>query len=126
LSKPSEARSRGWLIVEDLAMVVVLVVLPAVRGLFGGERRGRTAVGGSRVAGADFGMARSVDLVKVNGLVAVSSSSDGGSSRGFFTTSAYGSRELFRLAVLAIALGVTFGSAELFDVSFALVLSSPA
>ena len=31
-----------------------------------------------------------------------------------------GSRELFRLSVLAIALGVAFGSAELFGVSFAL------
>ena len=31
-----------------------------------------------------------------------------------------GSRELFRLAVLAIALGVAFGAAELFGVSFAL------
>jgi CPA2 family monovalent cation:H+ antiporter-2 len=96
----------GWLIVEDLVMVLALVLLPAMA----------TGEGGSSLAGTlamTFGkVAAFVAVMLIVGrrlipwtlhMVALS-----------------GSRELFRLAVLAIALGVAFGAAMLFGVSFAL------
>src|SRR5918994_4137873 len=112
----------GWLIVEDLAMVLALVLLPALSGLLGGrvpegEGGGLAASLGATGVWAVLALtvakvAAFVVLMLVVGrrvipwiLHAVAHS---------------GSRELFRLAVLAIALGVAFGSAELFGVSFAL------
>jgi len=102
----------GWLIVEDLAMVLALVLLPAVGGaLAAGQGVSLGALAGT--AGLAIGkVALFVALMLVVGKrlipwilarVAVS-----------------GSRELFRLAVLAIALGVAFGVAGVFGVSFEL------
>src|SRR5262245_5261880 len=102
----------GWLIVEDIAMVGTLVMLPPLSGVLKGE------------AGADF-VTLGVPLLLTFGKVAA-----------FFAimlvigrraiplllhyVAHSGSRELFRLAVLAVALGVAYGAAMLFDVSFAL------
>jgi CPA2 family monovalent cation:H+ antiporter-2 len=102
----------GWLIVEDLAMVLALVLLPALAGLLKGE-------GGGGFIGVALPLA--ITLGKVGAFV-------------FFMLvigqrvipwllhyiAHTGSRELFRLAVLAMSLGIAFGSAVLFDVSFAL------
>ena len=102
----------GWLIVEDLAMVLTLVLLPALAGLLKGEA-------GTGFAGIALPLA--ITLGKVAAFV-------------FFMlvigqrlipwllhyVAHTGSRELFRLAVLAISLGIAFGAAVLFDVSFAL------
>jgi CPA2 family monovalent cation:H+ antiporter-2 len=99
----------GWLIVEDLAMVLTLVLLPAFANAMSG-------------ASADLkGIALSLALTlgKVAAFAAIMLIV----GRRFIPWLLHyvahtGSRELFRLAVLAIALGAAFGAAELFGVSF--------
>lgn len=102
----------GWLVVEDIVMILALVLLPAIIA--------------SGASGADAGMA---GILKALALVIVKVGA-------FFAlmllvgrkvipwllhwTAHTGSRELFRLAVLAIALGVAFGSTQVFGVSLAL------
>jgi len=113
----------GWLIVEDLAMVVVLVVLPAIAGLFGGETAKPHGSGGllGWLEANSLWAALALTFVKVTAFVAVMFVVGRRVIPWILHYVAHtGSRELFRLAVLAIALGVAFGSAELFDVSFAL------
>jgi len=103
----------GWLIVEDLAMVLALVLLPALSGMLGGEAPppGPGGVGGA------FAMT----LGKVAAFIAFMLIVGRRVIPWILHRIAHtGSRELFRLAVLAIALGVAFGSAALFGVSFAL------
>jgi CPA2 family monovalent cation:H+ antiporter-2 len=103
----------GWLIVEDLAMVLALVLLPALSGVLGGEA---PPPGPGGVLGA-FAMT----LGKVAAFVAFMLIVGRRVIPWILHRIAHtGSRELFRLAVLAIALGVAFGSAALFGVSFAL------
>ena len=101
----------GWLVVEDLAMVMALVLLPAVAGLGEGDSSG--AMGIFAALGAT--------LLKVTAFVAVMLLAGRRVIPWILERVAgTGSRELFTLAVLAIALGVAFGAAALFDVSFAL------
>ncbi|AXB79004.1 YbaL family putative K(+) efflux transporter [Novosphingobium sp. P6W] len=100
----------GWLIVEDLVMVLALVLLPA---LASGLKDG------SAVAALPYAIAST--LLKVAGFVALMLIV----GRRLLPWALHwvvhtGSRELFRLAVLAVALGVAFGAAYVFDVSFAL------
>jgi monovalent cation:H+ antiporter-2, CPA2 family len=100
----------GWLIVEDLVMVLALVLLPAMFGSRGDE-------GGS----AGLLQSAGIVLVKVVGFVAFMFVIARRVLPWVLHWVAHsGSRELFRLAVLAIALGVAFGAAVIFDVSFAL------
>jgi len=100
----------GWLIVEDLVMVLALVLLPAMFGDRGDE-------GGS----AGLIQSAAIVLVKVVGFVAFMFVIARRVLPWVLHWVAHsGSRELFRLAVLAIALGVAFGAAVIFDVSFAL------
>lgn len=115
----------GWLIVEDLAMVLALVLVPAIASLNGADTGVHDPFVSfvTRLIGADVGLwgILGLTLVKVAAFV------------GFMLvvgrrvipwalhgTAHTGSRELFRLAVLAIALGVALGSAVLFGVSLAL------
>ncbi|MEJ4042932.1 YbaL family putative K(+) efflux transporter [Erwinia sp. SLM-02] len=101
----------GWLIVEDLVMVLALVLLPAIAGMF---EEGNASIGlllfdlvitiGKVVAFMVLMMV--VGRRVVPWILARSA--------------ATGSRELFTLAVLALALGIAFGAVEFFDVSFAL------
>ncbi|ETR75780.1 sodium:proton antiporter [Afipia sp. P52-10] len=103
----------GWLIVEDLAMVLALVLLPALAGLLKGE----AAYAG--LSGIAWPLA--LTLGKVGGFVFFMLVIGRRVVPSLLHYVAHtGSRELFRLAVLAIALGIAFGSAILFDVSFAL------
>lgn len=100
----------GWLIVEDLVMVLALVLLPAMFGARGDE-------------GSSAGLLQSagIVLVKVVGFVAFMFVVARRVLPWVLHWVAHsGSRELFRLAVLAVALGVAFGAAVIFDVSFAL------
>ncbi len=100
----------GWLIVEDLVMVLALVLLPAMFGDRGDE-------------GSSAGLLQSaaIVLLKVVGFVAFMFVVARRILPWVLHWVAHtGSRELFRLAVLAIALGVAFGAAVIFDVSFAL------
>jgi CPA2 family monovalent cation:H+ antiporter-2 len=108
----------GWLVVEDLVTVLVLVLLPPLAGLLGG-RPELTAQGGGG------GGSLLVPLLRTLGLV-------GGfilfmlivGRRVFpwllWQVARTGSRELFTLCVIAAAVGIAFGSSELFGVSFAL------
>ena len=104
----------GWLIVEDLLMVLALVLLPAVAGLFGAPAAGGAPPGGLWVA-------LGLTLGKVTAFVALTLVVG---ARVFpwllKRVEGTGSRELFTLAVIALSLGVAFESAELFGVSFAL------
>jgi monovalent cation:H+ antiporter-2, CPA2 family len=98
----------GWLIVEDLAMVVALVLLPVLGEVMrdgGGSLLQPLLSTFLKVAGF-------VTLMLVVGRPLI--------PRILQWVVGTGSRELFRLAVLAIALGVAFGAALAFDVSFAL------
>ena len=103
----------GWLIVEDLAMVLALVLLPALSGMLGGEA---PPPGPGGIAGAF-----AITIGKVVAFVVLMLVVGRRVIPWILHRIAHtGSRELFRLGVLAIALGVAFGSAALFGVSFAL------
>lgn len=104
----------GWLIVEDLVMVVTLVLLPALSGALGGA--------GSTTVGAwDIIKVLAITLGKVVAFAAlmlvVGRRVIPWMLERIVMT---GSRELFRLGVLATALGVAYGATVLFGVSFAL------
>jgi CPA2 family monovalent cation:H+ antiporter-2 len=107
----------GWLIVEDLAMVLALVLLPALAELLGGHASDALAHGG----GLPLPLTIGLTLLKV-GAFAVMAVVLGPKVVPWLLTlvARTGSRELFTLAVLAIALGIAFGSAAIFGVSFAL------
>jgi CPA2 family monovalent cation:H+ antiporter-2 len=101
----------GWLIVEDLAMVLALVFLPALAA----------ATRGDAVSMSELGLSIGLTTLKVAVFVALMLV--GGKRVVPWILNQVvrtGSRELFTLAVLAIALGIAYGSAALFDVSFAL------
>jgi CPA2 family monovalent cation:H+ antiporter-2 len=106
----------GWLIVEDLAMVLTLVLLPPVAGLLGGA-----AETGGVVDPGEIVRTLGITLAKVAAFVALMLLIGRQVVPRILHYVAHtGSRELFRLAVLSLALGVAYGAAELFGVSFAL------
>lgn len=102
----------GWLVVEDLLMVLTLVLLPALTGVLGGDLPNN---GGSLWPAVGITIGKVVLFIGLMLIAGVR----------FFPwllsrVERTGSRELFTLAVIALALGVAFGSAKLFGVSFAL------
>ncbi len=102
----------GWLIVEDVAMVLVLVLLPALAGPLGGTQP---------PTGVSLAHSLVVTLLKVAAFVAFMLFVGTRVVPWLLAAVARtGSRELFTLAVLAAALGIAFGAAQLFGVSFAL------
>nr|WP_246790695.1 cation:proton antiporter [Rhizobium leucaenae] len=106
----------GWLIVEDLAMVLALVLLPAFAGVLGGN-----ADAGAHASTGPIGLTIGITLIKVAAFAAVAIFIGPKIVPWLLTSVARtGSRELFTLSVLAIALGIAFGAAEIFGVSFAL------
>ncbi|GAA2837398.1 Kef-type potassium/proton antiporter (CPA2 family) [Aminobacter aminovorans] len=112
----------GWLIVEDLAMVLALVLLPALAGVLGGEAQ-TTEAPNILALRFDFGVwgVIGLTLAKVAAFVVVMMVVGRRVIPWVLHYVAHtGSRELFRLSVLAIALGVAFGAAKLFGVSLAL------
>ncbi|MCX8571696.1 MULTISPECIES: YbaL family putative K(+) efflux transporter [Hyphomicrobiales] len=112
----------GWLIVEDLAMVMALVLLPALAGVLGGEEQVAHAPNILALR-FDFGIwgVVGITLAKVAAFVVLMMVVGRRVIPWMLHYVAHtGSRELFRLAVLAIALGVAFGAAKLFGVSLAL------
>ena len=107
----------GWLIVEDLAMVLVLVLLPPLAGWLGSVSHGVAETAGSRqlltrLAFTLGQVAIFVVLMLVVGKRLV--------PWLLWQVARTGSRELFTLCVIAAAVGIAYGSAELFGVSFAL------
>jgi monovalent cation:H+ antiporter-2, CPA2 family len=107
----------GWLIVEDLAMVLALVLLPALALPLGGEPVGLAAASASGNVWAAIG----ITLGKVAAFLALMLIVGRRAVPWLLEHVARtGSRELFTLSVLAVALGVAVGAAALFGVSFAL------
>ena len=109
----------GWLIVEDLAMVLALVLLAALASVMGGQ----AAVADPLAARLGLGLPGllAVTVIKVAAFVGLMLVVGRRLIPWILHAIAHtGSRELFRLGVLAIALGVAFGAAKLFGVSFAL------
>ena len=113
----------GWLIVEDILMVIALVMIPPLAGVLGGETQPLdpeaakvTEIGFSPIAATLLLTAAKITafvaLMLIVGRRLIPFALEYVANTG--------SRELFRLAVLAIAMGVAFGSTQLFGVSFAL------
>lgn len=102
----------GWLVVEDLAMVIVLVLLPPLAGILGA---------GETQSGRELGLALGRTVLEV-GVFVVLMLVVG--RRAFpwllWQVTRTGSRELFTLCVVAAAVTIAWGSAALFGVSFAL------
>lgn len=97
----------GWLIVEDLVMVLVLVLLPGLASM-------NQASAGlmETLAWLVIKLAAFVAVMLLIGKRLL--------PRLLWWIAETGSKELFRLGVIAVAIGVAFGAAKLFDVSFAL------
>ncbi|WP_084507369.1 YbaL family putative K(+) efflux transporter [Geminicoccus roseus] len=115
----------GWLIVEDLVMVFALVLIPVIaHAVHGGSGTEQVEVGaGPLVTRLNLGLWGMLALTfgKVIAFVALMLLVGRRVIPMLLHWVAHtGSRELFRLAVLAIALGVAYGATALFDVSFAL------
>ena len=107
----------GWLIVEDLVMVLVLVLLPALAGVLGAP------ASPSPASDASPGVWQAVGLTLAKVVAFIMVMLVAGKRilpKVLWLVARTGSRELFTLAVVAVAVGVAFGSAKLFDVSFAL------
>ncbi|MGQ3891896.1 cation:proton antiporter [Legionella sp. CNM-4043-24] len=103
----------GWLIVEDLVMILVLVFLPLLAGWAGshpvdGESKNLWWVLGLTL----FKMTSFVIVMLLAGRWVV--------PRLLWHITRTGSRELFTLSVIAAALGIAFGASRLFGMSFAL------
>jgi CPA2 family monovalent cation:H+ antiporter-2 len=118
VATPNGRIAIGWLIVEDLVMVVTLVLLPALAEVLGGR-----SSAASHPAGGNLGLVASLGLtlLKVSSFVALVLLVGPRVMPWLLRQVARtGSRELFTLCVLAVALGIAFVSARLFGVSFAL------
>jgi CPA2 family monovalent cation:H+ antiporter-2 len=102
----------GWLVVEDLAMVLVLVLMPPLAGTLGGQAADTSA---------PLWQTLGLTLLQVGGFVALMLVVG---RRVFpwilWQVTRTGSRELFTLCVVAAAVSIAFASAALFGVSFAL------
>ncbi len=114
----------GWLIVEDVVMVLALVLIPPLAGLLGGISPPIEGEAEQEVIRLGFGPITAtlgVTLVKFAAFVALMLVVGRKVIPWVLHYVAHtGSRELFRLGVLSIALGVAFGSSQIFGVSFAL------
>ena len=113
----------GWLVVEDLVMVLVLVLLPPLAGWLGGHPVG--AAPGGHAGAAQAGGSLWITLLWALGRVALFIALMLIVGRRLFPwvlwqVARTGSRELFTLCVIAAAVSVAYASAELFGVSFAL------
>jgi CPA2 family monovalent cation:H+ antiporter-2 len=103
----------GWLIVEDLILVLVLVLIPPLSGALGGR--------GPQISGPDLFYTLEITIAKIAAFVAIMLLV----GRKVFPwllwqATRTGSRELFTLCVVAAAVSLAYGAAELFGVSFAL------
>jgi monovalent cation:H+ antiporter-2, CPA2 family len=111
----------GWLIVEDLAMVLALVLLPALASLQGGRGEMLTSDPLAACLGLGITGVLLLTLVKIGVFVGLMLLVGRKLIPAVFHYIAHtGSRELFRLAVLATALCIAFGATKLFNVSLAL------
>jgi monovalent cation:H+ antiporter-2, CPA2 family len=120
LDSPSGRIAVGWLIVEDLVTVLILVMLPALATSLGGEAGGLDHPGQESNAVPIYA-ALGIVLVKFVGFVLLMLVVGSRLLPWLLQkVDATGSGELFTLAVIAVAIGFGFGAAELFGLSFAL------
>ena len=104
----------GWLVVEDIATVLILVLLPPLSGLLG-------APGSETAGGNELMKDILMTLVNVAAFIAVMFIVGRRAMPWLlYQVAKTGSRELFTLFVLAAALGVAYAAAAIFHVSFAL------
>ncbi len=104
----------GWLVVEDLATVLVLVLLPPLSGMLGGSA---VEVAGAQPLWLTIGktllqVAAFIVIMLVAGRRVL--------PWLLWQIARTGSRELFTLSVIVAAIGIAYGAAQLFSVSFAL------
>ena len=103
----------GWLVVEDLATVIVLVLLPPLAGVLGG----RAAADGA----GPLWLTLAQTLLQVSAFVAIMLIAGRRVLPWLlWHVSRTGSRELFTLSVVAAAISIAYGASALFGVSFAL------
>ncbi len=103
----------GWLVVEDLATVLVLVLMPPLAGVLGGT------VGAENTA--PLWQTISLTILEVSAFIILMLVV----GKRFLPwllwhVAKTGSRELFTLSVVAVAIGIAYGASALFNVSFAL------
>ncbi|HEX7828046.1 MAG TPA: cation:proton antiporter, partial [Thermoanaerobaculia bacterium] len=104
----------GWLIVEDLVMVLVLVLLPPLANVLGGAAHGNAG-------GSGIWVTLLITFAKVGAFIVLMLVVGRRLfPRILWLVAKTGSRELFTLCVIAAAVGVAYGAAVLFGVSFAL------
>jgi CPA2 family monovalent cation:H+ antiporter-2 len=116
LETPNGKIAVGWLVVEDLVMVLALVLLPVMADIFHAQ-----AIGGTDKNGMDILQAVGITLAKVTAfIVLMLVVGKRLLPKILWLVAKNGSRELFTLAVIAAAIGIAFLAASLFDVSFAL------
>lgn len=103
----------GWLIVEDLAMVLTLVLLPAAASIINNPEASAST--------SDLLISLSITIGKVVAFILIMIFIGRRVIPWLLArTAATGSRELFTLAVLVLALGIAYAAVALFDASFAL------
>lgn len=112
VTSPDGRIAVGWLIVEDLATVLVLVLLPALAGAFHGNATADPAELAMAMGGTFLKIAIFIALMVFAGIRLL--------PRLLDRVAAGPWQELFTLSVLAIALGIAFGASKLFGVTFAL------
>lgn len=104
----------GWLVVQDLVAVLVLVLLPPLAGVMGGS-------GAAEVPLPSLWLTVGETLLEVSVFIALMLVVGRRVLPwGLWLVARTGSRELFTLAVIATAIGIAYGAAGLFNVSFAL------
>lgn len=111
--------SVGWLVVEDIATVLILVLLPPVAQIMGVTPGGGEAAEPMTASGIAYVIAST--LLQVVAFVAIMMVV----GRKFipwvlWQIAKTGSRELFTLSILTASVGIAYGAAAVFDVSFAL------
>jgi monovalent cation:H+ antiporter-2, CPA2 family len=107
----------GWLVVEDLVMVLMLVLLPVVAGLASKT----DGPGVASLASSHLWLSLGLTFVKLAGFVVLMLVVGKRVLPWMLDKVAQtGSRELFTLCVIVAALGTAFLAAAVFDVSFAL------
>ncbi|HQS37810.1 MAG: Kef family K(+) transporter [Methylotenera sp. 24-45-7] len=103
----------GWLVVEDLATVLVLVLMPPLAGILGGTTGAETSTPlWQTIAMTIVQVAVFIALMLVVGKRFL--------PWALWHVAKTGSRELFTLSIIATAIGIAYGASALFNVSFAL------
>lgn len=110
--------SVGWLVVEDIATVLILVLLPPIAQILGVAPGGEAA---EPLSGTGIAYVIAKTVLNVVAFVAIMMVI----GRKFipwvlWQIAKTGSRELFTLSILTASVGIAYGAAAVFDVSFAL------